>query len=131
LAQVAEITAQEVGRAARDGDAVSQQLLADAGRHVGSALASLVNLLNPGLVLIGGGVVEAGEFVLDPIRQAVRERSMRASLHATRLEKAQLGERATARGAVALALTRTFERFGERDTRRAAPARLAQPVLLG
>lgn len=104
-----EITARDVAMAARTGDVVSQQLLSDAGRHIGSALASLINLLNPGLVLLGGGVMGAGDLLLGPIRQAVSERTMRASLQATRIEMAALGRRSTTLGAVSIALTKTFQ----------------------
>lgn len=104
------LTAKDVAEAAQKGDVVSQQLLSDAGRHIGSALASLINLLNPGLVLIGGGVAEAGVYLLDPIHEAVRQRSLRASLQATRIEVAALGRRATPLGAVSLAITETFRR---------------------
>lgn len=99
-----QLTARDVSRAAQAGDAVSQQLLSDAGRHIGSALASLVNLLNPGLIIIGGRVAEAGVYILDPIREAVKQRSLRASYDATRILPAALGEQSVAMGAVALAL---------------------------
>jgi glucokinase-like ROK family protein len=108
-----EITARDVAEAAKGGDLVSQQLLSDAGRHIGSALASLINLLNPGLVLIGGGVVGAGDFLLTPIRQAISERSMLPSLRATRIEVASLQSKSTVMGAVALALTETFRGYIE------------------
>ncbi len=103
-----EVTAYDVAMAAKEGDAVSQQLLSDAGRHIGSALANLVNLLNPGLVLMGGGVVGAGDYLLNSVRTAVNERSMRPSLQATRIEVAALARRSTLMGAVSLALTQTF-----------------------
>jgi glucokinase-like ROK family protein len=99
-----QLTAQDVSVAAQAGDAVSQQLLSDAGRHIGSALASLVNLLNPGLIIIGGRVAEAGPYILNPIREAVKHRSLRASYDATRILPATLGEQSVAMGAVALAL---------------------------
>ncbi len=103
-----EITARDVAVAAQAGDAVSQQLLSDAGRHIGSALASLVNLLNPGLIIIGGRVAEAGQYLLDPIREAIEQRSLRASFQATRLVPAALGAYTTALGAAALALEHGF-----------------------
>jgi glucokinase-like ROK family protein len=106
-----EITARDVTSAARAGDLVSQQLLSDAGRHIGSALASLINLLNPGLVLLGGRVTDAGDYLLIPIREAVYARSLRASLQATRIEPAALGRHTTVLGAVALALDSAFERL--------------------
>jgi len=108
-----EVSARDVAEAAKEGDSISQQLLNDAGRHIGSALASLINLLNPGLVLIGGGVVGAGDFLLSPIRQVVSERSMRPSLQATRIEVAALRSKSTVMGAIALALTETFRGYVE------------------
>lgn len=119
-----EITARDVALAAQAGDAVSQQLLGDAGRHIGSAIASLINLLNPGVVLIGGGVTNAGDFLLGPIRQSVNERTLRPSLRAARIERAGLGRRSIAMGAVSLALTTTFADFIETHRER-APRRAA------
>jgi len=111
LNHIQEITAYDVAIAAQNGDAVSQQLLSDAGRHIGSALASLINLLNPGLVLIGGGVAGAGEYLLNPIQSAVQERSMRASFQAARVEIAALGSKSTVLGAISLALTHAFKSY--------------------
>lgn len=108
---VEAITARQVAEAALAGDAVSQQLLGDAGRHIGSAVAALVNLLNPGLVLIGGGVAQAGNHLLRPLREAALQRSLRASMRSTRIEVGALGRKATAMGAVALALSRTFHQY--------------------
>lgn len=115
------ITARDVARAAQAGDMVSQQLLADAGRHIGSALASLINLLNPGKVLIGGGVMGAGDFFLGAIRQSVNERTMRPSLRAVQLEASALGRRSVALGGVALALTTAFARYAAPRERGQAP----------
>ncbi len=106
-----ELTARDVAVAAANDDPVSQQLLADAGRHIGSAVASLINLLNPGLVVLGGGVTGAGPWLLDPLQQAVAERTMRPSRQATRLVLGQLGRHSVALGAVALALTRAFQPY--------------------
>ncbi len=117
-----EITARDVAEAARRGDLVSQQLLNDAGKHIGSALSSLINLLNPELVLLGGGVTGAGDFLLNPIRQAVRERTMSASLQATRIELAALGRRSSALGAAALALNHAIRQMLGTGRARAARA---------
>jgi glucokinase-like ROK family protein len=106
-----EVTARDVAEAAARGDPVSQQLLADAGRHIGSAVASLVNLLNPGLVVLGGGVTGAGAYLLDPLHQAVAERTMRPARQATRMVLAQGGRRSVALGAAAMALQCTFRAY--------------------
>lgn len=111
IGDVQSITARDVAAAAKTGDTVSQQLLSDAGRLIGGVLASLINLLNPGLVLLGGGVVAAGDYLLEPIRQGVANRSMRAALQATRVQVASLERRSTALGAVSLALTETFRQY--------------------
>jgi glucokinase-like ROK family protein len=108
-----ELTARDVAVAAGNDDPVSQQLLADAGRHIGSAVASLINLLNPGLVVLGGGVTGAGHFLLEPLHQAVADRTMRPSRQATRVVLARLGRQSVALGAVALALTRAFQPYAQ------------------
>jgi predicted NBD/HSP70 family sugar kinase len=106
-----EVTARDVAEAAGRGDVVSQQLLADAGRHIGSAVASLVNLLNPGLVVLGGGVTGAGACFLEPLYQAVAERTMRPARQATRVVLGTLGRRSVAQGAAAMALQCTFQAY--------------------
>jgi len=103
------ITARDVTEAAQAGDVVARQLLNDAGWHIGSALASVINFLNPGLVLVGGGVTGAGDFILSPISEAVEQRCLRASFQATRIELAKLGRQSVALGAVSLALTKAFQ----------------------
>jgi glucokinase-like ROK family protein len=112
LANGRAITARDVAEAAHAGDLVSQQLLSDAGRHIGSALASLINLLNPGVVVLGGGVMGAGHFLLDAVHSAVAERTMRASRQATQIIPAALGRQSVALGAVAQALTQAFHDYG-------------------
>lgn len=98
------ITDIEVVQAARAGDALSQQLLNDAGRLIGTAIANLINLLNPGLIIVGGRMATAENLLLDPIREAIQQRSLRASFQATRIVPAALGRHTIALGAAALAL---------------------------
>jgi glucokinase-like ROK family protein len=109
--EASEVTARDVAEAAARGDQVSQQLLADAGRHIGSAVASLVNLINPGLVVLGGGVTKAGTYLLDPLQQAVAERTMRPARQATQVVLGTLGRRSVALGAAAMALKSTFQAY--------------------
>jgi glucokinase-like ROK family protein len=118
-----ELTARDVAAAAKAGDEVSQQLLNDAGRHIGSALASLINLLNPGLIILGGRVTEAGAVILDPITDVVQKRSLRASYQASRIALSELGQHTTAMGAVALALDQAYARV-----RRGNVVRRSQPL---
>jgi glucokinase len=101
---IEEITAMHVAEAARLGDLVAQQIIASAGSHLGVAIASLVNLFNPGMVVIGGGVAQLGDLLLEPVRQAVRERSLRSAAQAVRISTAVLGRRSTSIGAVVQAI---------------------------
>ncbi len=64
------ITGQMVTKAARDGDDLAVSLLAEIGRWLGEALASLTAVLDPAVFVIGGGVSEAGALLLDPAREA-------------------------------------------------------------
>lgn len=102
------LTAELVEQAARQGDPLAVQLYADAGRLIGLAVANVINLLNPGRVIIGGGVSEAGELILSSLRDTASQRSMRAAVGATEIIQATLGHRSSALGAVALVLRETF-----------------------
>jgi glucokinase-like ROK family protein len=100
----AEITAREVAQAAKEGDLAAQQIIAEAGACIGLGVASLINLINPGLVVIGGGLAQIGDPFLEPIRHTVQQRCLSASAKTVRITTAGLGQRSTAMGAVARAL---------------------------
>jgi predicted NBD/HSP70 family sugar kinase len=108
---VDDLTARDVAEAAKQGDHLSQQLLRQSGLLIGTAVAPLINLFNPSLVVIGGGVAELGDSLLDPIRQAVRGRSLNASAKAVRIQAAMLGRRSSGMGAVALAQAGALHRL--------------------
>jgi glucokinase len=99
--------------AARRGDLFSQQLITESGYHLGTAIAGLVNLINPEIIVIGGGVAQLGDLLLDPIRKAVKERSLLVSWQAVRISAAVLGRRSSAMGAVAQALSMSLHRIAE------------------
>lgn len=63
-----DLTMEGIVRLARDGDPGCRRVIADVGRHIGSGVANLCNLLNPSRVVLGGDLAEAGELVLGPIR---------------------------------------------------------------
>ncbi len=97
-----ELTAEHVARAAADGDALAQFVLADAGRMLGVALAGIVNLLNPDCIVIGGGVAQAGDWLLNPVRWEVQRRALPAATEKLRIVPAALGTNAGLLGAAAL-----------------------------
>ncbi|RMF46013.1 MAG: ROK family transcriptional regulator [Anaerolineae bacterium] len=99
------ITARDVAIAAQMGDLLAQQIVQDAGHYLGIAIANIINLLNPDAVVIGGGVAQMGDLLLEPIRHTVRERSLGGPINAVRIVSAVLGMRSSAMGAVTYALT--------------------------
>jgi len=90
---------EEAVHAAGSGDARARDALAEAGRHVGLALAGAIVLLWPQRVVVGGGVAAAGELLLGPLREEVRRRARVAPLDAIPIVPAQLGAGAGAIGA--------------------------------
>jgi glucokinase-like ROK family protein len=107
------ITPQDVISAARRGDLLSQQIVAEAGAHLGTAIASLVNLFNPSMVVIGGGVAQIGDLLLEPIRRTVQQRSLRVASRAVRITAALLGRRSSGMGAVVQALSLVLHQTAE------------------
>lgn len=71
-----QITARTVGQAAGEGDRLALSVINDAGRYIGMAIASLMMVLNPDIVVLGGGVSRMGSLLLDPVQQAVRQYAM-------------------------------------------------------
>lgn len=98
------ITGQMVTQAAAEGDPAALELLQDLGRWVGEGVASLVAVLDPAVVVIGGGVSEAGDMLMDPVRQAFR-RNLTARGHRpeAELRLATLGNEAGMIGVADLA----------------------------
>ncbi len=99
-----KISAAAVAAAAARGDPGAVSIIAGAARYLGIGVANLVNLLNPSLVVLGGGVMAAGELIWEGVRREVQARSLAAARLQLRLAPAELGGRAGALGAVALAL---------------------------
>ncbi|HHU85963.1 MAG: ROK family protein [Pelotomaculaceae bacterium] len=101
-----KISAVAVAAAAAEGDPGAVAVIEEAAGYLGIGVANLVNLLNPSLVVLGGGVMAAGELIWEGVRREVRARSLAAARQKLRLAPAELGGRAGAMGAVALALQR-------------------------
>ncbi len=99
---VKKVTAETVFRAAQDGDYFANELISRTAYYVGIGLVNVVNIFNPQLVLVGGGLSKMGSLLLDPAIEVVKERAFRVSSEAVRIEVAQLGDDAGTLGAVAL-----------------------------
>ena len=100
-----EITGRMVTEAALQGDAVARGILAEAGRRLGQGIAGLVNVLDPQIVVVGGGVIVAGDLLLEPAREAFVDAVEGPDYRpAVPIVPAELGNDAGAVGAAALAL---------------------------
>jgi glucokinase len=93
------ITPELVAQAALAGDAVAREIYEQAGRAIGYGVSNVVIALTPRRVIIGGGVAAAGDLLLNPIRQTIRERVKVADSDAIEVVPAQLGNNAGLMGA--------------------------------
>ena len=94
-----EITPYYVCEAAKQGDVVAKKIFEIIGSYIGIGLASVVNLLNPEKIVIGGGVADAGEFLFGPIKETLKKRSMPIQGSAVQVVHAELGNTAGVIGA--------------------------------
>ncbi|MEU7568235.1 ROK family transcriptional regulator [Streptomyces fradiae] len=100
-----DLTMERVVRLAREGDPGCRRVVADVGRHIGSGVANLCNLLNPSRVVLGGDLAEAGELVLAPIRESVSRYAIPSAARQLAVSPGALGGRAEVLGALALVLS--------------------------
>ena len=98
------ITARLVARAASQGDVEAQEIIAEAMSYLGIGMANLVNLFNPQLIVIGGGLTNIGGLLFDPVRRAIDRHAFRAQAQAVRVVRAELGDKVGVLGAAAVAL---------------------------
>lgn len=92
-----------INYAAEQDDGVAIEVLARAGRALGFAVASLIHLFDPDAVAIGGGVVTAGRFFLDPMHEAIDEHLIPQFRHNLRITPSELGQDAGLFGAAVMA----------------------------
>jgi glucokinase len=97
------VTAEQVGEAARRGDPLALTVLARTAYYLGIGMVNAVNIFNPEVVVIGGGLAGLGEMLIGPGRQMVAERAFSISSRVVRIVTAQLGNEAGVYGAAAYA----------------------------
>jgi predicted NBD/HSP70 family sugar kinase len=119
-----ELTLSKVVQLAQQGDLGCRRVIADAGRQIGSGVATLCNLLNPRRVILGGELAEAGELVLSPIRDSVARYAIPSAARQLSVVPGTLGGRAEVLGALALVMSEMGESGAIRQTglATAAPA---------
>jgi glucokinase len=99
-----KVTAQIIHSAAEQGDKLAKDLIARTGYYVGVGVANLINIFNPELIVIGGGLSNIGDMLLKPAFKVAAERSYKEAFQAVRLVSAGLGRNSGVLGAAAFAL---------------------------
>src|SRR4051812_28896866 len=99
--QLDRITAELVYRAAKQGDAVANEIVRDTARYLGVGIANLLNTINADVVVVAGGVTQAGDALFAPLQAEVRRRAFRPAVDAARIVPGSLPGTAGVVGAVA------------------------------
>ncbi len=103
LATNKDFTANDMAREAKEGDDFSSMMIERTGKYIGTGVASVINLLNIERIVLGGGVMQAGELILNPIIQEAKRRAFQPCFEATQIVVAALGEDAATIGVAMLA----------------------------
>jgi glucokinase len=82
---LSQLTAAAVYEASGRGDALAREVVRDTARFLGAGIANLLNVYNPDVVVLAGGVVRAGEALFEPLRAEVRRRAFRPAVEAARI----------------------------------------------
>ncbi len=102
--QPERITAKMVFQAARMGDTAAKEIIRRTGKYLGIAIAGIINLLNPEIIIIGGGVSISGRDLLPHVKTEVKKRTMKALHDCTKIVTAELADKAGVFGAVGIAI---------------------------
>src|ERR671933_1881763 len=95
------LTAATVYAAANDGDALAREIVRDTATFLGAGIANLLNIFNPDVVVVAGGVTQAGDRLFEPLRAEVKRRAFRPAVAACRIVPGTLPGTAGVVGAVA------------------------------
>jgi predicted NBD/HSP70 family sugar kinase len=97
-------TIDEIENGALAGDPLALRIAREAAEHLGIAVAGLLNLMNPAMVVIAGDLARLGELLLEPLRETVRKRTLVSSVAAAEIRASELGPQSVAVGAATLVL---------------------------
>ncbi|MEZ4386414.1 MAG: ROK family transcriptional regulator [Candidatus Krumholzibacteriia bacterium] len=98
------LTIANLEAAALAGDPLAYRVVTEAAEHLGIAVAGLLNLMNPAMVVLGGDLARLGELLLEPLRETVRRRTLVSLVVAAELRTSELGPRSVAVGAATMVL---------------------------
>ncbi len=98
-----DFSADDVAQEANEGDDFALMMIERTGKYIGTGVASVINLLNIERIILGGGVMGAGQLILNPIIQEAKRRAFQPCFEATQIVAATLGSDAVTIGAAMLA----------------------------
>jgi len=99
--QLERLTAETIYNAAKQGDALANEIVRDTARYLGTGIANLLNIINADVVVVAGGVTQAGDALFAPLQAEVRRRAFRPAVDACRIVPGKLPGTAGVIGAVA------------------------------
>ncbi|MFC2047860.1 ROK family protein [Chloroflexota bacterium] len=99
-----KVNAEAIHEAAQAGDKLANELIAQTAYYLGVGLANLINIFNPEVIAIGGGLSNIGDMLLKPAFKEAGRRAFRQSYQAVRFARAELGRDSGVLGAAAFAL---------------------------
>jgi predicted NBD/HSP70 family sugar kinase len=99
----------QIEDAAIAGDPLALQVAQEAAGHLGRAIASLLNLMNPSILIVGGDLARLGELLLEPLREVIAKRTLVSSVSAASILTSELGVQSIAVGAATLVLKAALE----------------------
>jgi glucokinase len=99
-----DITCKAVGQAAAEGDVAAGRIIREAARWLSRALLTIIRIVNPDKIILGGGVAQAGNVLLDPVHEFLKELGSPSIRYSTEIVLAELGTYSALYGAAALAL---------------------------
>ncbi len=103
------ISVHDIENAALAGDPLALRVATEATEHLGRAVAGMMNLMNPSLVIVGGDLARLGDLLLGPLREHIRNRTLVSSLAAAEIRTSELGPLSVAIGAATLVLKTALE----------------------
>lgn len=106
---LSRVTAEMVYEAIVAGDLFAAEVMSEAAKFLGTGVANLINILNPEMIVIAGGVTRAGDHLFGPLRTEVRRRAFRGAAESCRIVSGELGDMA---GVIGAAATFRIERHG-------------------
>jgi glucokinase len=105
---ISDITAEDVAKAARLEDKLANEIIAAASYYLGIGLANIVNIFNPQVIVIGGGMSKMGGMLIEPAKKTIKQRAFKLPARAARIVRSRLGNESGIIGAAANVLNQQY-----------------------